>query len=207
MSAWERARNIPWDRIPQDGSNLEEQKERIFLELQRETIEDELRSQERYHAVPVVEGETEAATTTTTNNNNNNRFKTKIPFSTMELLRMGAFGATIGSITGAVFGFMDGMRGAQESTVLLNASNVAKSRFILQGTTRSAALFGGFFGGFQIVKYGLRVTADPGEVAETALAGVVSLGALMYRPAFRASLPYATMLVVMDGVQIFMRRP
>lgn len=202
MSAWERARNIPWDRIPQDGSNLEEQKERIFRELQRETIEDELRSQERHHAVPVVEGEAEAATTVS-----NDRFKSKIPFSTMELLRMGAFGATIGSITGAVFGFMDGMRGAQESTVLLNASNVAKSRFILQGTTRSAALFGGFFGGFQIVKYGLRVTADPGEVAETAVAGVVSLGALMYRPAFRASLPYATMLVVMDGVQIFMRRP
>lgn len=202
MSAWERARKIPWDRIPQDGSNLEEQRDRILGELQREAIEDELRSQERHHAVPVVESEAEAATTAS-----NYRFKTKIPFSTMELLRMGAFGATIGSVTGAVFGFMDGMRTAQESTVLLNASNVAKSRFILQGTTRSAALFCGFFGSFQMVKYGIRVTVDPGEVAETTLAGVVSLGAFMYRPAFRASLPYATMLVIMDGVQIFMKRP
>ena len=42
MSSWERARYIPWDRIPQEGADLDVEKERIFRQLQRETIKDEL---------------------------------------------------------------------------------------------------------------------------------------------------------------------
>jgi hypothetical protein len=48
-----------------------------------------------------------------------------------------------GAITGSVFGFMDGLRTAGESKVLQNASNMAKGKYILQGTTRSATMFGG----------------------------------------------------------------
>lgn len=194
MSAWERSRHIPWDRIPSEGTNLEEQRERIFRELQKEAVEAELLSQERHGSSP--------STTTTGDLLHNN----KIPYSNMELLRQAAFGATIGSITGAVFGFLDGMRTAGESPVLIHASNAAKGRYLLQGTTRSAALFGGFFGGFHIVKYGIRVLADPGDVTEIVVAGAVSVGALTYRPAFRASMPYAFMLIFMDGVNLVMKR-
>lgn len=201
MSAWERARNIPWDRIPQDGSNLEEQKERIFRELQRETIEDELSSQDRQkYSVTAKEGED------TEQKQSKSLFQTKIPYSTMELLRQAAFGGTIGSITGAVFGFMDGMRAAGESQVLLKASNAAKGRFIFQGTSRSAFLFGSFFGGFHVVKYGVRVVADPGEIPEMIVAGALSMGALAYKPSFRPSMPYAAMLIFMDGVNFVMRQ-
>jgi hypothetical protein len=195
MSAWERSRHIPWSRIPQNGSNLEQQREQIFRELQREAIEEELRLQEPIKLTPTTSGDGTAQHT-----------PTKIPFSTMEMLRFAAFGGTIGSITGSVFGFMDSMRTAGESSVLVNASNQAKGRFILQGTTRSAFTFGTFFGGFQVVKYGLRTTVDPGEVAEIGLAAAASLGVLVSRPHSRPYMPYALMLIGMDAVQLYMRK-
>jgi len=198
MSSWERARYIPWDRIPQDGTDLDSQKERIFRELQKETIEDELRQQERHPVTPHAgDG---------TSSESRNAGRTKIPYSNMELLRQAAFGGCIGTITGAVFGFMDGMRTAGESAVLRKASNMAKGKYLVQGTTRSATLFGVFFGGYHVVKYGLRVTLDPGDIPEIAMAGVFSMGALMSKPAWRPSMPYAGMLIVMDAVNLAMRK-
>lgn len=117
-----------------------------------------------------------------------------------------AFGACIGGITGSVFGFMDGMRTAGESPVLKNASNMAKGKYLLQGTTRSATVFGVFFGGFHTLKYGIKCNLDPGEFAEIGMAGAISMGALMYKPAYRASMPYASMLIIMDSVHIIMRQ-
>jgi hypothetical protein len=55
------------------------------------------------------------------------------------------------------------------------------------------------------VKYGLRVAVNPGEWTEIGVAGGISMGALMSKPAFRPSMPYAGMLIIMDGVQIVMR--
>lgn len=100
---------------------------------------------------------------------------------------------------------MDGMRTAGESQVLQNASNMAKGKYIMQGTTRSAALFGAFFGGFHVVKYGVRVAADPGPFVEIAIAAPVILGGMMTQPAMRPAMPYASMLILMDGVNIIMR--
>lgn len=100
---------------------------------------------------------------------------------------------------------MDGMRTAGESQVLQSASNAAKTKYLIQGTSRSATIFGVFFGGFHVVKYGLRVTVDPGELGEIVMAGAVSMGALMYRPNWRPSMPYAAMLVFMDGVNNYMK--
>lgn len=200
MSSWERSRYIPWDRIPQDGSNLEHQKEKIFRELQRETILNELTSQPGEQTAESVAGDKVVTSTKTVSGNS------EIPYSNMELLRQAAFGGTIGAITGGVFGFMDGMRTAGESQVLQKASNMAKGKYLLQGTTRSATLFGVFFSGFHIAKYGVHVTMDPGEIAEIGIAGVVSMGALMYKPAHRASVPYAAMLIFMDGCNLMMRR-
>ena len=196
MSAWERSRYIPWSKIPQDGSNLESQKERIFRELQKETTETEQSLQNRSASknLPVANG----ATTTSS-------IKPKIPFSVGEALRQAAFGGCIGTITGSVFGFLDSMRSAQQSTVLEKASTAAKGKFLFQGTTRSATLFGVFFAGFHATKYGIRVAVDPGEFAEIALAGGVSMGALVARSAWRPSTPYAAMLIIMDSIHILMR--
>jgi hypothetical protein len=55
------------------------------------------------------------------------------------------------------------------------------------------------------VRYGFRVMANPGEWTEIGVAGAISMGALMSRPALRPSMPYASMLIIMDGVQIVMR--
>lgn len=111
----------------------------------------------------------------------------------------------IGAITGSVFGFMDSMKVAGDSQVLKNASNMAKGKFVLQGTTRSAALFGAFFGGFHVIKYGARVAATPGEFAEIAIAAPIVLGGMMTQPALRPAMPYMSMLIIMDGVNIVMR--
>lgn len=198
MSSWERARFIPWSKIPQDGVNLSDKKEKILRDMQREADRHEKELEQRLMNGPnssIAVGEFTSQEIT----------DYKIPFRWGDLFKNAAFGGTIGAITGCVFGFMDGMRTAGQSDVLVNASNMAKGRFILQGTTRSATIFGAFFGSFQMVKYGLRVTANPGEWGEIGLGGAISLGALMSQPSLRPSMPYASMLIIMDGVHIVMR--
>ena len=213
MSSWERSRFIPWDRIPLPDTrprgpgepppvDLETARERIFRQLQREAVEEETTRASQPQQSSTASG-SESATGT---KNPAAAAAAGVPYSHMELLKSAAFGGTIGSITGAVFGFMDGMRTAGESPVLQKASNAAKGKYLLQGTTRSATLFGVFFGGFHILKYGLRVTVDPGEYGELALASPVALGALFYKPANRQAMPYATMLILMDAVNLYMRK-
>jgi hypothetical protein len=192
MSSWERSRFIPWTHIPAEGSNLTQTKERIFRDLQREAVKQQREQQ--------LEGTAAAA------DGKSITLDQKIPFQWMDMFKQMAFGACIGGITGSVFGFMDGMRTAGESAVLKNASNMAKGKYLFQGTTRSATVFGVFFGGFHTLKYGIKVNLDPGEFAEIGLAGAISMGALMYKPAYRASMPYASMLIIMDSVHIIMRQ-
>ena len=197
MSSWERARFLPWSRIPQDGRDLGNQKERIFRQMQREAVQQEKEQENKNNG---VEGVSVAGGEVLDSSSN-----PRLPFTYMGLFKSAAFGGCIGAITGTVFGFMDGMRGAGESKVLKNASNMAKAKYLMQGTTRSATVFGVFFGGFHSVKYGLRVAADPGEFTEIAVAGALSMGALMSQPAHRASMPYASMLIIMDSVHIIMK--
>jgi len=127
------------------------------------------------------------------------------PYQTSDLLRNLAFGATIGSITGMCFGFMDSIRSAQSSPLLKSASRDAQGKFIFQGTYRSGFFYGGFFGIFHTIKYGVRTVIDPGDFGEIGTASVLTLGGMFAKREWRASLPYAVMLVGMDGFHIFMR--
>ncbi|KAL3815353.1 hypothetical protein ACHAXA_002137 [Cyclostephanos tholiformis] len=127
------------------------------------------------------------------------------PYQTSDLFRNVAFGTTIGSITGMCFGFMDSIRLAQSSEVLKSASRSAQGKFVFQGTYRSGMFFGGFFGTFHAVKYGTRVLVDPGDAGEILLGGSVALGGILAKREWRASLPYAVMLVAMDSVHVLMR--
>lgn len=182
-------------------------KERILRQLQREADQQERELQEA--AIAKASG---AMTTTTTTNTTMtpgaafSYFQSPYTFKWMDLFKNAAFGGTIGAITGSVFGFMDGMRTAQQSPVLVNASNMAKGKYLMEGTSRSAAMFGVFFGGFHVLRYGIRVASDPGEWVEIGLAGAVSMGTLMSQPALRPSMPYASMLIFMDCVHIVMRK-
>ena len=97
------------------------------------------------------------------------------------------------------------MRTAQENAIIKNASNMAKTKYLIEGTSRSGILFGAFFSGFHCLKYGIRVAADPGVVYEAIGASVVSLGVLVAKPATRPSLPYAAMLIGMDCFSIYMK--
>jgi hypothetical protein len=193
MSSWERSRSIPWSQIPEDATDLGHQREKIIRQLQREAD----RQEKALH--------TKAMESSGQQQDQDSKKISAYTFRWGDLAKSAAFGGCIGAITGTVFGFMDGMRTAQQSDVLMKASNVAKGKYLLQGTTRSATIFGVFFGGYHVVKYGLRVAVDPGEFSEIGLSSVVSLGALMSRPAFRASMPYASMLIVMDAFNIVMR--
>jgi hypothetical protein len=210
MSSWERARHIPWDRIPQPNSryipgeppppSLEAQKERIFRQLHNEAREVESSNSQQNEVAAIS---TELGTDST----NNHKSVPKVRYSHMDLLKQAAFGGCIGSITGGVFGFMDGMRTAGESSVLQKASNSAKAKFLLQGTSRSAFIFGSFFGGFHMAKYGLKVSLnEPGDFAEIAMAAPLALGALAYNPTSRQAMPYAVMLVLMDMANVYMRQ-
>mmetsp|Transcript_19194 Transcript_19194/g.24194 ORF Transcript_19194/g.24194 Transcript_19194/m.24194 type:complete len:104 (+) Transcript_19194:479-790(+) len=100
---------------------------------------------------------------------------------------------------------MDGMRTAQESSIIKNTSNMAKTKYLIEGTSRSGIIFGAFFSGFHCLKYGIRIATDPGLVYEAIGASVLSLGALAAKPATRPSLPYAAMLIGMDCFSIYMK--
>ena len=137
MSSWDRSRNIPWSLIRQDGSDPDAYKEQVYRALQKQMMQAE------DDVDPI-------------NDMSQTKDKIVIPYDTGELLKMAAFGGTIGSITGAVFGFMDSMRTAGESAVLQRASNSAKARYLMEGTTRSATVFGLFFGGYHVVSISQR---------------------------------------------------
>ena len=203
MSSWDRVRFVPWTRIEDvSGKEYEDEKERVFRSLQREAtkqVQEEKDGGAKNNDSLFIPPEL-------MEQKRKQELKNTLEFSTPDLVRSIAFGSCIGSITGAVFGFMDGMRSASESSVLKNASNTAKSKYLLQGTTRAGAMFGVFFGGFHAMKYGIRVAAnEPGDVAEIACASVSSLGIMMIKPVTRASIPYAAMLIAMDSVSIYLK--
>jgi hypothetical protein len=194
--SWERARHIPWSRLPHgDHHQLEDERERIFRDMQREANEAAAAAAPTPD-VPVV----------TPPRLRENQSWTKVPFSSADFVKHTFFGGCVGSITGAVFGFVDSMRSASEATsILKRASDAQKLKYILQGATRSATVFGLFFGGFHIVKYGVHIIADPGPFVEVTAAAAVSMGALVARPNLRSSIPYGAMLIVMDSVHVLMR--
>lgn len=198
MSSWERARSLPWDRIPRDvdGTALDEERERLFRRIQRETVEEELSQQESNLQTAIDNGNVTPEI----------KKQYRYQFSGMQLLRQAAFGGCLGSITGGVFGFMDGMRTAGESAVLKKASPVAQGKYLMESTRRSATLFGLMFMGFQCGKYAIRVIGnDPGDVYEIAGSGAATLGTLFYRPTWRAAVPYSLMLMGMDSFHVYMR--
>jgi hypothetical protein len=197
---------------------LEDERERIIRKLQREAIDN------NYAVVAQAESTSTSGAVTHIDSNENGSVdlsstsnavatsmmkvdENKVIYTHMDLLRQAAFGGCIGTITGSVFGFMDGMRNAGELPILQKASNMAKGRYILQGTTRSATLFGTFFGAYHILRYAVRVAFNPGEFGEIGLASPVALGALWAYPPTRHALPYGAMLVVMDSVNLYMRKP
>lgn len=186
-------------------------KERIQRQLKREADEEERQILEASKAgqrefQPSLESSSNTQITSQSMSTRSGLFNSQYPFKWIDMFKNAAFGGTIGAVTGSVFGFMDGMRTVQQSEVLMNASNMAKGRYLMQGTSRSAVIFGTFFGGFHILRYGIRVVADPGEWGEMGMAGAVSLGALVSQPKFRPSMPYASMLIFMDSIHIIMRQ-
>jgi hypothetical protein len=215
--SWDRSRAIPWTRLSDvSGDEYESKKERVFRSLVKEANAEKEGLEKQI---------TPATTITTTHTGGGAEgdegfvppevlqvkkkkglFNSGVDYSTPDFVRSLAFGGCIGSITGAVFGFMDGMRTASDSPILKNASNMAKSRFLMQGTTRTGMIFGGFFSGFHALKYGIRVAADPGQVAEIVGAGTLSIGALVVKPATRAHIPYAGMLIAMDSFSLYMNQ-
>ena len=233
MSSWERVRYIPWDRIPtRTGTvsteyDLDQTRERIFRELHKEAIERQIQKQQQEQQVVVLGNKDEnnlgtptngtavmdaanavqQSTTTTTMDITPPTNKILIPYSHMDLARNAAFGVTLGSITGSLFGFLDGMKSVGESTVLQKASNGAQLKYIVQGTTRTGLLFGTFFGGYQCMKYFVRIYGtDPGDVTEIAVATPLALSALYYKPTYRPAVRYGYMLIGMDCFSTYMRR-
>ena len=197
MSSWDRSRFIPWSRVDEvSGPEYDAAKESVFRSLNREAFkEKELKSagsSDGQFVPPEVQAKKKG-------------ILKGVEYTTPDLLRSLAFGASIGSITGAVFGFMDGMRSAQDSPIIKNASNMAKTKYLLQGTTRAGATFGAFFAGFHALKYGIRVATDPGMVWEMVGAGALSIGAMATKPAMRVNIPYAGMLIGMDAFSTYMK--
>jgi len=209
--SWERSRFIPWSRI-QDVSGpdgYESQKEKVYRALAREaTREKDLLEHSKNNAsqaTPNAQSFVPPEVLAQQAQKKKGLFNSGVDYSTPDLVRTLAFGGCIGAITGSVFGFMDGMRTAQESSIIKNASNMAKTKYLIEGTSRSGIIFGAFFSGFHCLKYGIRIATDPGLVYEAIGASVLSLGALAAKPATRPSLPYAAMLIGMDCFSIYMK--
>eukprot|EP00586_Coscinodiscus_wailesii_P019317 CAMPEP_0172498694 /NCGR_PEP_ID=MMETSP1066-20121228/116021_1 /TAXON_ID=671091 /ORGANISM="Coscinodiscus wailesii, Strain CCMP2513" /LENGTH=214 /DNA_ID=CAMNT_0013272079 /DNA_START=46 /DNA_END=690 /DNA_ORIENTATION=- len=209
MSSWDRSRRIPWTHIDQtiEAKDVENSREKIYRRIQRERHQLEKRDK-----VTMPTKDSDGVGTAAAINSDGLLLvptpalvRIRRDYSTWDLVKRTGFGVCLGSITGGVFGFMDSMRQAGDSTVLKKASTGAKAKFLFQGTTRSGMLFGSFFGGFHALKYGVELVADPGEYTQIAIAGAVSMGALVAKPALRSSLPYAGMLIAMETFNVVMR--
>jgi len=221
--SWERSRYIPWSHlkgeshetffatyvhesfshhplidVSGDKESLESQKERVFRALQREA-DEEAQQWSQIKQPTSIDGALPEASSST------GIIKRHV-YSTSDLLRSFAFGACVGAITGSVFGFVDSMRSAAESPFLRQASNASKSKYLIDGTTRSGTLFGAFFAGFHSIKYGIRTALnDPGAPTEIIGASVLSLGAMSIKSSTRSSLPYAFTLVAMDSLSLYLK--
>ena len=230
MSSWDRSRNLPWSRAihvppadPEMGSeDVELKKERVWRELSREAANEQKEIDAMKNGTYVDQQQTSNESSGGVDSIGDTQQQTSTqqiekqpevnflgyvgrPYQTSDLLRNTAFGATIGSITGMCFGFMDSIRSAQSSELLKSASRSAQGKFIFQGTYRSGMFFGGFFGVFHTIKYGTRVLVDPGDLGEISLASLAVCGGVFARREWRASLPYAVMLIGMDSFHCFMR--
>ena len=189
-SSWEQARHRPWSMLSPQAKRLEASADKLITSTPPSAIVSDGNPQ---NSAPMTASQVQQ------------KLEPKPEFEWVELFRQMAFGGTVGAFTGSVFGFMDGMREAQDSKLLKNASNAAKGKFLLQGSSRAGLVFGTFFSGFHAIKYGTRIGLDPGMVAEIALASVVSMGGLAYQTATRPFLPYGAMLICMDCVSTYMR--
>ena len=210
MTSWDRVRFLPWTRISQvSGPEYESAKEGVYRSLTRDAsrekelltnpqLDNDQQQSQSQSQLQFIPPEVQSQ-------NKKKGLMQGVEYTAPDMIRSLAFGASIGSITGAVFGFMDGMRSAGESPILKKASNMAKTKYLMQGTTRAGATFGLFFAGFHGLKYGIRVAADPGMVWEMVGAGVLSVGAMSVKPAMRVNLPYAGMLIGMDAFSNYMR--
>lgn len=225
MSSWDRSRSLPWSRaIPVAPANAEAppenidlQKERIWKDLAREAANEEKEIEDKSESAKrkLADGDPgqsssaafHGASSSLKKNEPEVNFLGYVgrPYQTSDLLRNTAFGATIGSITGMCFGFMDSIRAATSSDVLKSASRSAQGKFVFQGTYRSGFFFGSFFGVFHTIKYGTRVLVDPGDFGEICAASLVTMGGVVARREWRASVPYAAMLIAMDSFHVFMR--
>ena len=227
MSSWDRSRSVPWSRaIPVAPStytgekeDVDLMKERVWKDLSREAANHEKELENSKMQLSTGESSSDAPTGETQQSSSQplgNSTPPKAeelnflgyvgrPYQTPDLLRNIAFGATIGSITGMCFGFMDSIRSASSSELLKSASRSAQGKFVFQGTYRSGMFFGAFFGAFHTIKYATRVLMDPGDAGEIGLGSVVVLGAVMAKREWRVSMPYAVMLVGMDGFHVAMR--
>ena len=225
---WSRAIHVPPADPEMGAEDIELKKERVWRELSREAANEQKEidamkngtyqqqtsnvegSGVDSNGISAVVGDTQQQTSPLTQQIEKQQEVNFLgyvgrPYQTSDLLRNTAFGATIGSITGMCFGFMDSIRSAQTSELLKSASRSAQGKFIFQGTYRSGMFFGGFFGVFHTIKYGTRVLVDPGDLGEITLASIAVCGGVFARREWRASLPYAVMLIGMDSFHCFMR--
>mmetsp|Transcript_13727 Transcript_13727/g.21201 ORF Transcript_13727/g.21201 Transcript_13727/m.21201 type:complete len:243 (-) Transcript_13727:567-1295(-) len=226
---WSRAIPVAPATSSGDMEDVDLLKERIWRDLSWEAAQEEKerKEQKKLAAVAAADGQSSASSTLayvdaqhmqqsssssiTTSSTTDSDVEKNIlgfvgrPYLTSDLLKNAAFGATIGSITGMCFGFMDSIRSASSSTVLKSASRSAQGKFVFQGTYRSGMFFGGFFGLFHTVKYATRVLVDPGDAGEICAGSLAALGGVMAKREWRVSMPYAVMLVAMDSFHVFMR--
>jgi hypothetical protein len=119
MTSWERSRFIPWTRLSDVSvPEYEHAKEQVYRSLNRDAIKEKDNL-----SVNIVKkgGDLSQANGTHVSNVagvKSSSTRNDVVYNTPDLVRSLAFGASIGSITGAVFGFMDGMRSAGESKIL-----------------------------------------------------------------------------------------
>ena len=227
MSSWDRSRLIPWSRaIPVapatasgDMEDVDLLKQRIWRDLSWEAAQEEKERKEQKRsaaanqdaevatidAQQIMQQSSSSITSTESDVEKNFLGFVGRPYLTSDLLKNAAFGATIGSITGMCFGFMDSIRSASSSTVLKSASRSAQGKFVFQGTYKSGMFFGAFFGVFHTAKYATRVLVDPGDAGEICAGSLAALGGVMAKREWRVSMPYAVMLVAMDSFHVFMR--
>lgn len=155
------------------------------------------------------------ATTTSEASNNDSSIETKLEteddkytFSMESMKNRLAFGAVIGSVTGASFGVVDAVKGIAEGSAFGHklSTNRAKYTFGATMVAQSGLLFGCWYSTYFSCKYGIELLRKQDDFGNALGGGIIATIPLAVIPSLRRHITYGVLLIGMDVISNEMNR-
>ena len=126
----------------------------------------------------------------------------KYAFSIESMKNRLAFGAVIGTVTGASFGVVDAVKGIAEGSAFGHKLNTSRAKYTFGATmvAQSGLLFGCWYSTYFACKYGIELIRKQDDFANALGGGFIASVPLAVFPSLRRNITYGALLVGMDIV-------